>query len=283
MNRADVAKLLAGAGLERVAADIQQIMQGSLRLSIAAIGDDRLPVGASKLGGQPDLPTGSVWPGWKGLPMSFIAQIRLADTGAYPWASALPRSGLLSFFYDARQETYGADVGDRGGWQVRYTDGDPAHLRRLPVPNDLPAAAQFSAGNIAFSVEPTLPALPANFLPSIKWTPDEVKRYEDLLANFPSPAAHTLAQHRLLGHPNQLQDDMQLQCALLANGVATRDDPRAAALAKTTAQWRLLLQVDSDERLGMKWATAGMLYYWIEQRALESRRFDRTWLVLQAD
>jgi uncharacterized protein YwqG len=87
----------------------------------------------------------------------------------------------------------------------------------------------------------------------------------------------------MFGHPNQLQDDMPLQCALMSNGVKSVEDERAAELAKHKADWLLLLQVDSDFNAGMKWATSGMLYYWIERQALASRQFDRTWLVLQAE
>src|SRR5262245_27455074 len=38
-----------------------------------------LPLGASRFGGVPDLPPGAAWPDREGVPMEFIAQIRLAD------------------------------------------------------------------------------------------------------------------------------------------------------------------------------------------------------------
>jgi uncharacterized protein YwqG len=43
------------------------------------------------------------------------------------------------------------------------------------------------------------------------------------------------------------------------------------------------LQIDSDEHAGMGWGNAGMLYYWITSIALQARRFDTTWLVLQSE
>jgi uncharacterized protein YwqG len=76
---------------------------------------------------------------------------------------------------------------------------------------------------------------------------------------------------------------MHLQCALMANGIASIDDPGAEAFAKTSLDWQLLLQVDSDEHAGMKWASAGMLYFWIKRADLAAGHFNNTWVVLQSD
>ena len=45
--------------------------------------------------------------------------------------------------------------------------------------------------------------------------------------------------------------------------------------------WRLLLQLDSCEDLGMMWGDMGLVYFWIRQEDLQARRFDRTWVILQ--
>ena len=45
--------------------------------------------------------------------------------------------------------------------------------------------------------------------------------------------------------------------------------------------WRLLLQVDSDERLGTQWGDAGSIYFLVRPDALERRAFERTWLIGQ--
>src|SRR5690242_5173310 len=59
--------------------------------------DVLLPIGASKLGGVPDLPSGWAWPKWRGEPMAFIAQVRLDGAAPYDAEGALPHTGLLSF------------------------------------------------------------------------------------------------------------------------------------------------------------------------------------------
>ena len=120
-------------------------------------------------------------------------------------------------------------------------------------------------------------------LPDLDWTNDERKQYEEFLAKYPSAADRAAVHHRLLGHPDELQDDMHLQCALMSHGISSVNDPRAAQVAQTALDWRLLLQIDSDEQAGMEWGNDGMIYYWIEQDALRAQRFENVWMVLQSE
>jgi uncharacterized protein YwqG len=92
--------------------------------------------------------------------------------------------------------------------------------------------------------------------------------------------------HRLLGHPDPVQGDMQLECQLASSGIYCGDarsqhDPRAAALGAGAAEWRLLLQIDSDQDAGMLWGDVGRIYYWIRAQDLAARRLDQAWLILQ--
>ncbi len=282
MSRAETLAALAAAGLARVTPDLERLLAPSIRLTTSRTDEDKIAVGASKLGGLPDMPAGAAWPIGKGAPLAFITQIRLEDVRAFEAAQALPAAGLLTFFYDAAQQTYGSDPADRGGWQVLYA-GDPAQLQRLTPPPTLPASARYAACAVTFAEELTLPQQPELELPQLDWTAEERARYEQVLASFPNPADHAAIHNRLLGYPDTLQDDMRLECQLAAHGVSSMDDPRAAQLARAALSWRLLLQVDSDEHAGMRWGDAGMLYFWIESDALQARRFGDTWVVLQSD
>lgn len=271
------------AGLARVRQDIERLAQESIRITARTADEAALAVGSSRLGGRPDLPPGADWPAWKGVPMAFIAQVRLPDVRAYDAAHALPRSGMLWFFYDAQQQTYGADPDDRGGWQVRYAAGTRTRLQRAEWPANLPAAAQFRPCALTFARELTLPQRPEIFLPQLDWTADERKQYEDFLATYPSPDDRATVHHRILGHSDDLQDDMHLQCALASQGIRSVDDPRAEAAGRSALNWRLLLQIDSDEQAGMEWGNDGRIYYWIEQSALQARNFENVWLALQSE
>jgi uncharacterized protein YwqG len=273
--------MLGSAGLGRIAAVLQPLQAGSLRLKTKAADEQQLAVGAAKLGGLPDLPAGAAWPQWKGAPLGFIAQIHLDELRAYPVAKALPDSGWLYFFYDARQQAFGDKPDDRGAWQVIYQPGAAASgLARQVAPGGLPAESHFKPRAVEYSVEWTLPQRPPVFAPKLNWTPDEQHKYEDFI--FQHISDRGAPRHRLLGHADEIQDDMHLQCQLLSHGIKDDQDPRAAGLAAGALNWQLLLQVDSDDGAGMRWGSSGMLYFWIEKEALQARRFDDVWMVLQS-
>lgn len=283
MDKAAVEAAFDAAGLSRLKKDIDFLARPSIRLTTTAVDESTLKVGASKIGGLPDLPTGVSWPEWHDLPQSFIAQIDLADVRQYDINKVLPQSGMLWFFYDAQQETFGADPADRGGWSVIFKEGDLDNLKRTPAAAKLPAESRFKACSISFASEITLSQFPDLEIPHFDWTQEEQKKYEQLLSTFPDPADHAAIHNRLLGNPNAIQDDMRQQCQLVSHGITDASDPRAAELLKGAMEWQLLFQVDSDEHAGMRWADAGLLYYWITRADLHAHRFDATWLVVQSD
>lgn len=282
MTTTDLTAALSAAGLARVAPELAALAQPSIRLAAQPVDDDTLAPGASKLGGLPDLPIGAAWPYWKGAPLAFLAQIRLQDAQPYDEAHALPASGLLSFFYDARQQTYGDNPADKGSWQVIYSPGDQEQLQRTSAPPGLPPVSHFTPCTVTFASELTLPQQPELETPNWSWQGDEQTHYESFLSTFPTPQAHGAMHSRLLGYPDTIQDDMRAECQLAANGL-TGADPRAAEVAQGANAWRLLFQVDSEPSAGMRWGSAGMLYFWIERDALAAKRFDTVWMVLQSD
>ena len=92
--------------------------------------------------------------------------------------------------------------------------------------------------------------------------------------------------HQFMGHAKPVQSDMQLDCQLVSNGISVgapdwHTGPRRDALEAGASDWRLLLQVDSDENAGMDWVESGRLYYWITRSSLKSRSFDDVWVMLQ--
>ena len=282
MNKSDLQAAFQAAGLARLTKDIDALAKSSIRLTTTPVSETTLELGVSKLGGVPDVPADFVWPEWKGLPQSFLAQIRLEDAHPYDVDGMLPVQGILWFFYDAQQETFGADPADKGGWFVLFAE-HPANLQRATVPATLPTTSQFQACTLSFSSEITLSLQPHLELDHFDWTDDEQQKYETFIATFPSSEDRATIHNRLLGNPETLQDDMRLQCQYASNGVTEESDPKAAALAKDAMEWQLLLQVDSDEHAGMRWASTGLLYYWLKKADLHAQHFDASWVVLQSE
>jgi uncharacterized protein YwqG len=280
MDKAGVQAAFVAAGLSRLLKDLDYISRPSIRLFTTPVDESTLALGTSKIGGFPDLPSGVPWPECNGLPQSFIGQIQLADIGQVD--TLLPHTGMLWFFYDAQQQTFGENPTDKGCWRVFFMEKLTGLHRTLP-PAPLPPASQFKACSIRFANEITLSQYPKLDMPTFDWTDEEQKKYETLLATFPSAEDHAAIHDRLLGNPDTLQDDMRLQCQLVSHGITDDRDPRATKLAGGAMDWLLLLQIDSDENAGMRWGDEGMLYYWMKRDDLQGERFDSTWLVLQSE
>lgn len=283
MDKTGVQTALANVGLPQFTKFIDLLSQPSIRLYTTPAEEAALRIGTSRIGGIPDLPAGMNWPEWQGKPQSFIAQIRLDEVHQYDTNGLLPPHGMLWFFYDASQQTFGDSPADSGGWRVLFMDGDLSKLQRANVPTQLPTGSRFRACSIKFAGEITLTQQPELEIPHLNWSETEQKQYETLLSTFLSPDDRAKVHNRLLGFPDIIQDDMRLQCQLASNGVTDPDDPRTATLTKGAMDWQLLLQIDSDEQAGMRWGNSGMLYYWLKRADLQARHFERAWLVLQSE
>lgn len=283
MERTDIEQVFIKAGLGQRVHEIDALVRHSVRLLTAPVDESTLKPGTSKIGGHPDLPVGVNWPEMKGQPQSFLAQIRLADVQNLETSGLIPRQGMLWFFYDASQETFGEQPGDRGGWQILFSDNLPASLQRATAPAGLPASSLFQSCALTLRSELTLALQPELELPNFDWSDKEQQAYEQVLENLQDPRDRALPHHRLLGYPDTIQDDMRLQCQLVSNGITNANDPRVAAMQKDALDWLLLLQIDTDAGAKMRWANNGMVYYWIKQADLQARRFDQSWLVLQSE
>lgn len=93
--------------------------------------------------------------------------------------------------------------------------------------------------------------------------------------------------HQVAGFARPVQgDDMELECQLVSHGLYCGDatgyeHARAEELEPGAAHWKLLLQFDSDDDLGVMWGDYGMLYFWVEADAARAGRFENVWVVLQ--
>lgn len=276
----EVRHALSAAGLSRHADSLTQRALPSVRL----VGDAQIDVsapGASRIGGLPELPPEVAWPSKAGAPLSFIAQLNLADLSVHDTEGLLPREGLLSFFYDAvSQQAWGFDPADRGSWAVMHTSASEVVALR-DAPADLPADGQFPPLGLEAHSELTFPPGESFIVETLGLSFDERATYSEVL-----PDAEDVTAHRLLGHPEPIQGDMQLECQLVSHGLYCGDpsgyeEERAAPLAPGALDWRLLLQVDTEDENGMMWGDCGRLYFWIRHEDLVAGRWDGAWCVLQ--
>jgi uncharacterized protein YwqG len=269
--------------LKRVAPAIAKQALPCVRLFTQPASDRAIKIGASKLGGLPDLPDDSEWPCRDGAPLSFLAQINVTAMPKFDGLEELPPETLLSFFYDAQNLTFGWDSNDKSSWRVLASPISSATpLKRRQRPKDLADGGVFTPCVLFTKLEESLPDHYSRIIDMLKLTEDEQDAYFHIFEDLIDPRPH----HKLLGHAEQWQDDMQLDCQLVSNGISVgapdwHASPRRDALEAGASEWRLLLQVDTDDNAGMQWGDLGSIYYWIKRGSLESRSFDDVWLFLQ--
>lgn len=252
------------------------------RRSIRLIPDESPSAATSThLGGRPLLAADARWPRTlDGRPLSLVAQIDCAPLAPLVPTEPLPARGALSFFYDADEQPWGFDPADADGWAVRHT-ADAERAVRHEFPGDL-------ADDLRFVPVPLRPRLEWTFVPDPSYDAEQAglvaysEAYERVMGEEGSGAL----SNRLLGHPDRIQGDMQLECQLASNGldcggVPGDGDPRTASLTPGAADWRLLLQVDSEPLARMTWGDIGRLYWWLRAEDLQAGRWEAAWLVQQ--
>jgi len=79
---------------------------------------------------------------------------------------------------------------------------------------------------------------------------------------------------------------MELQCQLVSSGIYVGNaegyqDPRVPGLRAGAAEWKLLLQLDTDEDIGWMWGDVGMLYFWVREADARRSDFSKVWMVFQ--
>jgi uncharacterized protein YwqG len=291
---------------DRLIAGLQECICIRTQRSAGAIDTSSFPLGTSRIGGVPDLPPGFEWPTWIASKMEFdanlnvieprkrektwldlIAQIRLEDLPAFEQRSLLPPRGTLYFFYDVANQPWSVENGHRKGWRVVFSEVDPTHLLRTAHPSGDPEKDS-PLCRLTFSREWSLPEWQGPQDNAAEISSDLTLERDELLAELnphlqhpDEPASYFDPVHRLFGYPDTVQNDMRLECQLASAGLAY-NDPRADQLRPGAKEWRLLLQIDTDEDgPGWMWGDCGRIYYWIKESDLRQRRFDDTWLILQ--
>lgn len=267
--------------------------------------------GGSKLDGTPDLPAGTPWPqDVNGRPLAFLGQFNLVDCTVDSPQWRLPRTGLLSFFYDAENQPWGHDAGDYSSWRVLYHEVDPKELEPVNAPRGL--SKEFICAPTGLTPIPgwSLPShttIKEISTPLANFADSRNERlhpaYCDLIESLDQPNGALDPSPQLGGWPREEQGNMPR--AFVADFTPRDPDappeyypnpfrpserirlvresqtapPPARRLSESSDDWRLLLQLPSTD--DWCWGDMGKLYFWIAGRSLAERRFDETWMILQ--
>jgi uncharacterized protein YwqG len=239
-------------------------------------------IGDSKIGGLPDLPDSIQWPSFRDKPMAFVAQFRLSDLAGQSQASHLPGSGMLYFFYDEEQ-AWGFDPKDKGFISVQYFPEEKGLARRA-APKWHTREVSFRESAVRFREESSY-AIDNDSL--LKDMPNDLV---DLCREYIEAKLGKGPRHRLFGCPDTIQGDMMRECQLVTHGINCGEPfgdkdakikKQVKELEKGAGDWKLLLQIDSDDDLEMMWGDSGRIYFCATDAMLRERRFGDMWAVLQ--
>lgn len=226
----------------------------------------------SKLGGTPDLPVGMEWPTSVEGPMGFLVQIDLAAARASGGPDWLPVSGTLYAFHDERWGF--AD-------QVRVIYAPDGARAPVEPPFWLKKEWRYPERRVGFVQRQSIPSTdwlavdPAAVdLRDVEWDDIDALR---------QPPEGQDRSHRLGGYPDEIQgDQMAVSSEYAIRGLeCSYRDPVPPDILEASAAWRLLLQIDSDERLKMSWGDSGMIYVFVREQDARASDFSQTVAISQ--
>lgn len=246
-------------------------------INIETFENSNIELGKSKFGGVPDLPKNVEWFKEKnGKSLSFIAQLNLSEIKNLESSISLPKNGIIYFFYSSEQESWGSDYNDKDKFKVYYSN-DLNNLEKKQIPSDFSEFGIYKSCELTFSNSYSLPSWDNDFV-SKELNREEKDIYD--LITYPQ------VNHKIFGYSNNIQGEMELECELVTKGLYYEDyrafdSQKKEEFERKEKEWKLLLQIDSDDKTEMMWGDSGRLYFWIKQKDLENLDFDKAWFILQ--
>lgn len=297
--------------------DIVRRLKKQARPAVALIStpvkdENSIPIGASKIGGLPDLPQGQNWPirpaypesQFKGkhnehrdvsFPLAFIAQINLdslsQEEGFDP---QLPNHGRLLFFYDYSGSPADFDPAAACGFRLIWDTTPVEKLYRAAAPEELKAISD-DEWTCVFKPAAIEPRSVYTSIPPAHDDWDAFSTTEDDDAwdamcdwfdDIGDPDADGEGNHQLGGWPYLLQNNLYSHCQLASNGVYCGDSEpyhskEGKKLLKNARDWQLVLQIGCDEKLGLLPSGSGCIHVMMRKQDLKARNFDKAWVAFQ--
>ena len=220
-------------------------------------------------------------------PMFLLAQINLAEV---PTDSALPRTGLLSFFTDPFDGVWGHSRADVQGFTIRYTPEEAfPTLRPREMPERPDREGAFSGW--------TWPCYAMRFF--LNWAISDAdafnrlidtERYRDVAKRMGDALREIQGYgfgHFLLDAGMNHQGDPRAFAVLMfdSSGLPPEDGSyeelceRQAEIERRAKQWTTLFSITTDEHLRPVVGDTGGLSFVIRKADLAERRFERAWIV----
>lgn len=268
--------------------------RNSVRLTIGGAAENK--IGATRFGGKPDVPEGFEWAYYEGedyggetksRPLSFIAQFDLEEIAQFDTESLLPKTGVLSFFYELETQEWGYDPDDKGCARVFWFE-DKSALHKAEFPEDLEDCFRLPPLKISAKSEKSYPDGVDFMLQREQEMTERWDEFDEICEKLGIEEEGNIS--KLLGWANPIQGNMTMECELISRGYYLGDGwddvtalDRQEAEQWSAKDWLLLFQLDivDDGDFELMFGDGGRIYFYIRKDDLEARNFDEVWLILQ--
>lgn len=276
--------------------ELEKAAKNSVRLHIGGEFEGESEIGCTKFGGRPDVPEGFVWERFEGencegevknRPLTFFAQFDLEEISKYDTEGLLPKTGVLSFFYEYDSQPWGYDPKDKGCARV-YLFPEKSALHRAEFPEEFEEDFRLPEFKISMECEKSYP----DYEELLIQRDPRTSPYEDF-----EEAAEKLGieepdeRSKLLGWADTIQGSMPRECELVSRGYYLgsgwddiKPQDRQEAEQWGSRDWLLLLQLDSvfdTDDFELTFGDGGRIYFYIRREDLAAGNFDNVWLILQ--
>lgn len=209
---------------------------------------------------KPVMAAGGAWPCLHDRPMVLTLLVDLSELHQchkLPW---LPEKGVLLFYVDHEE----------------YWEADAVRVIHVPdaeglVPFEAPDH-EFQERKVGFERVKTYPSAERREVQS--FTTDEINAWDE----WKDEQFEDRALHQIGGYPEAIQADTMERDAECHR----RQDYRTPlGEGFDPASWKLLLQFDSDDDLGVAWGDAGMLYVFLHEDDAREGDFSKVFACTQ--
>lgn len=244
---------------------------------------------SSRIGGEPDLPEEWAWPLTKEevpVPMTFLAQLNLAELQGVDATGDLPAKGMLYFFVGVDEPAYNIEH------RVLYAkEEELPTARRRSTPEETALEEEFNGYQLAARSSLEAPNYAYVDYDVIEDEEHEYEDYEELLLAMNGNHDDVAV---MFGYPTGQHDDDFHEAALTiltGKNYEYSKDRALKAIAghfdgdETRAQQEIdntlmLLEIETDSEIGFCWWDAGVLHFFIRKEDLLAGNFERTYCAL---
>ena len=261
--------------------ELLKTSRNSIRLQIGGA------AGLTKFGGKPDAPEGFEWAYYEGKPLAFLAQFDLSEISKFDTEDLLPKTGVLSFFYELETKRQSVDEDDNGFAKVYWFE-DKNALHEADFPVDLKEEYRFPALGITAHSEKSYQSYPDFLLQRAKLT-EEWESFEAAQMKIGIEECTNIS--KMLGWADTIRGNMTVQCELVSRGYYLGDEQgrsEVTPLDKQEAEqwsakdWVPLLQLDTvtDGDFSLDFG-GGRIYFYIHRDELNLRDYTDIKVFLQ--